>query len=232
MNETMDNIGRRLPSADWLAFGLAVVFSAFWMHILVPVAVFLPSLLRELGLLKDGDEYTRRVMYRAGFHALLVSALLVFATWAAAIPTGTHYTGSLLTGETLRKIIMYTFVVSYLLQYWGSREGSFRILLGMSLWILLPLSRMLVASQFFPAGYGWGVVAISASIAGLAFLVRRWPRLGGVLLLVVFVFAVVAGWGLLGTPDAAWSILLQACILPGAMGVALLRGSGPQEDVS
>ena len=50
--------------------------------------------------------------------------------------------------------------------------------------------------------------------------------------LVVFGFLIVAGIGLLGAPEAAWSILLQACILPGAMGVALLRNHGMEEDLT
>ncbi len=45
---------RILPSIDWVALG-----------------GFGPPALRELGILKDDDEYTRNIRWRAGFHTAL-----------------------------------------------------------------------------------------------------------------------------------------------------------------
>ncbi len=229
-----------LPSLDWIAFGVAFACAALGtvvhqLNILVPVALFLPSLLRELGLVHDKDEFTQQIMHRAGFHALLVTALVVFSVWAFARQFTEQFSIDLLTGETLRKVIMYTFVVSYLLQYWGSREGSFRILLGMALWSLTPLVAMLKHPEMFAHGFGGSVLVVAMALAqvGLAFVVRYWPRLGGVLLVAAWVVSVGSAMGMLGEgvlTFAVPSLVLQASILPGAMGLALLlawrRGEG------
>ncbi|MBT7311838.1 hypothetical protein HN843_08745 [bacterium] len=235
MNEIMNSIGQRMPSVDWIAFGLAVICSAltpfvYHLGLIVPVAVFLPSILRELGLLNDGDEFTRRVMHRAGFHTLLVVALLVFAIWSFK-----WLSHDMLTGETLRKIIMYPFVVSYILQYWGARDGAFRILLGIALWATLPIFPYLTSLYEVPGGQT-GVVfgsllGSSVVIIALAYLVRRWPRAGGVLLLAMFVASIA---GSLRVTEATMarvavpSMILQACIFPGTLGLALLL-SGRRE---
>ena len=85
-----------------------------------------------------------------------------------------------------------------------------------------PGRRPVKPSLFLPLG------ATVLVIAGLAFLVRRWPRMGGVVLLAIFILSVVQGLRLLDGPHAgvaAPSILLQACIFPGAMAAALLATS-------
>ena len=71
---------RRLPSADWIAFGLAV--AALCLQYVYPVAfglialaVFAPSILREIGLLNDTDEWSTGIMHRAGVHALVMVGL-------------------------------------------------------------------------------------------------------------------------------------------------------------
>lgn len=223
----------RMPSADWFAFGVALVCSALGslmprLGVLVPIAVFLPSLLRELGVLRDADEFTRRVMYRAGFHALLITVLLVFATWGTARPGGGPLSFDLLTGETLRKIIMYTFVVSYLLQYWGGRDGSFRIMLGLAVWSLTPIVAIVARPEKYPGEALGAVLVLPLVLVGLAVLTRRWPRVAGALLLVIFCAAIALSIGILDSSDARAAVpalLLQACIFPGAVGVALLTSA-------
>ncbi len=242
MSMTAQMTYQKLPSVDWLAFGLAFACAALasivhQLNIVVPIAVFLPSVLREVGLIRDTDEFAQQVMRRAGFHALLVTATLVFTCYAFARPIDPPLSPDLLTGETLHKAIMYTFVVSYLLQYWGAREGAFRLLLGMALWTLTPLMYMLARPEMYPNGASpiLFVVAFSLAQVGLAFITRRWCRVGGVVLLVVFAATIANSltWLNDSPSSMSWAVpatVLQALILPGAIGLALLS-HGQEEKV-
>jgi hypothetical protein len=242
MNTIIVNTRHRLPSPDAAAFVVAVAASALsfvWppLQLLVPLAVFAPSLLREVGLLGDDDEYARAVAYRAGFHALLVSALLVFGTFAAGRPGGLELDSDLLTGETLRKVLLLTFVVSYLLQYWGARGGAFRILLGLATLFLVAAARIVPGLGEDAPVAGLALAAVVAACVGLAFAARRWPRTVGAVLLLLCIAMVVDGLRYTVDPmtGAAYAaralpaIMLQAFIVPGAVAVALLR-QGKEEE--
>jgi len=46
------------------------------------VGAFGPGILRELGWLKDQDEFQRRAAHRAGYHAFAVTGLVAFFIYA------------------------------------------------------------------------------------------------------------------------------------------------------
>ena len=206
----------RLPSADWFAFGVgmgAMVLHYLWPPLLAVVllAVFLPSLLREVGLLKDADEFTRRVMHRAGFHALLVLAGLVFLNLVLIASHGFVPTSSSeapFAADTLRKAVVWVFLISYLIQYWGASGGTVRVLLGVAAMTLAPLIVLLK-----PQGYPWPgtlvavTVGAAAAMVALALLVRRWPRPGGGLLVGIFVVSAVFMARNLGDPRLTWGMV-------------------------
>jgi hypothetical protein len=235
---------RRLPSADWIAFGVALaalclhyVFPAVWG--LLVLAVFAPSVLREIGVLRDADEWTRGIMHRAGFHGLLavggllaLNYLLVLVGWfepTDALPVP-------FADETTRKAVVWVFLVSYLLQYWGAREGVFRILMAAAVVGLAPLfaaARHPDAVGTYLAGAGINAVVMVVP----ALLVRRRPRLGGGLLLFFLCVLVIFGATATDLPDGVtsstveavrWgmvSVWLQAGLIFGITGVMLLRES-------
>jgi hypothetical protein len=233
-----DGTMHRLPSADWLAFGVgmgAMILHYVWPPLLalVVLAVFLPSALRELGLLRDADELTRGVMHRAGFHAMLALAALVFLNLVLPVVGLFKTNGSTATpfaADTLRKTVVWVFLISYLIQYWGARGGTVRVLLGVAVMTLSPLVVLLT-----PRGYPWPgtLVAVTVGTAlvmvGLAALVRRWPRPGGGLLLAIFLAAAIVLARDMDDPRLAWGmvqVLVQAAIVFGATGAALLRDTG------
>ncbi len=84
--------GRRLPPLPGLIAGglviLGLLLMAFVSEGLLVVAglgAFGPGILRELGWLKDQDEFQRQAAHRAGYHAyLIVSAI------ASARPVCSH----------------------------------------------------------------------------------------------------------------------------------------------
>ena len=244
--------GHRLLPVDWIAFGIGVVAVSLAGIVggalsLAALAVFLPPALRETGLLKDGDEFTRDVMRRAGFHGLLALVGL-FLLHHLAVRLGVAFsdrTPAFMGTADGQSIIVGVFLVSYLLQYWGARLGTFRILLGAA---ALALSQMIVARtaaggkaqvEFALTG---SVLALALIFTVLALLVRRRPRLGGWVLVGLFAATTVAFLGLAnGSPwnespplgerlQAGLIGTLKVWLLFGCTGWALLRTTGAGEE--
>jgi len=235
---------RRLPSVDWIAFGVGLI--ALALHYLWPplisvaaAAVFLPALLREAGWLRDADEFTLGVMRRAGFHALLAVVglfLLNFVlTHAGAYEASKHFGPS---GDELpRKLTLGVYLVSYLLQYWGARQGVYRIFLGLAVVTLAPLvgfTRPAYGSEFrqYEADIA---VATALVMAALALLVRARPRLGGGVLVALFgVATLLLAWQArdLQLLRGGVGVFLQVALGFGCTGWALLRESRTARDLA
>ena len=233
MNEP---ISRQLPSADWLAFGIGV--AALFLHYLYPplmlvvaVAVFAPSVLRELGILTDADEWTRSVMHRAGFHAVLVTALFIFLRYLmpslgfteVAMMSGPE---DAFGGESLRKAVVWVFLISYLLQYWGPRTGAFRILLGVAVMNAAPVVGFLKHANGNMGVFVAVALSASAVFVALAFLARSRPRFGGWLLLTLCAGAFIFMLRNIPDPRVAWgavAVMIQAFLILGVTGIALVR---------
>ncbi len=229
---------RRLPSADWIAFGLAV--AALCLQYVYPVAfglialaVFAPSVLREIGLLNDTDEWSTGIMHRAGFHGLLAVGGLISLNYLVIglnlFQPDMHMDRPFGT-EMIRKAVVWVFLVSYIIQYWGAREGVFRILLVTALVGLAPL----LAFRQYPdlLFLQSALLATSAQtlvMVGLALLVRRRPRVGGVVLIALLGAITLALLWTNSTTEAEaakWGVSmvwLQAGLIFGITGVALLR---------
>jgi hypothetical protein len=226
-----------LPSADWLAVGLAVlglVLSRFNFHFaaLLALGVFGPSLLREVGVLKDSDEWQREIMHRAGFHTSLTLALFVFLNrvlprFDHQFPELHHGLGVWFDVPFLWKTLVMVFLISYLLQYWGGRSGVARLLLGFgSVWlvdVLINFSRIPGQGLFLGVG-----LALVVFMYLLAWSAGRFPRPTGIILLFLMASLFVLGaWTLkdLSTEMAVGMVESQIHILLmfGVTGWALLR---------
>jgi hypothetical protein len=235
---------RRLPSVDWIAFGVGL--TALALHYLWPplisvaaLAVFLPALLREAGWLRDADEFTLGVMRRAGFHALLAVVglfLLNFVLAHAGAYAASERFGP--SGDEIpRKLTLGVYLVSYLMQYWGARQGVYRILLGFAVLTLAPLvgfTRPAYGSVFrrYEAGI---TVATALVLAALALLVRARPRLGGGVLVVLFgVVTLLLAWQArdLQLLRGSVGVFLQVALGFGCSGWALLRESRTARDLA
>jgi len=237
---------RRLPSADWLAFGIGVAgMAASYLRPpllgITLLAVITPSVLRETGLLRDADEFTRGVMHRAGFHALAVVIGLVAANYML-MATGlydprSHTSAGMIThpfpDETIRKALVWVFLISYLIQYWGARRGVAWVLVGVAVMTLAPLAALLR-----PGFYPWpGLLAAitggtAAAMAGLAWFVRRRPRIAGWVLLTLFAAALVFALRQTTDPRVGWtmlSVIFQVALVFGVTGVALLKAPDEEE---
>lgn len=169
----------------------ALVIGGFWLTALswgylavVAAGVFGPGLLREMGILRDQDEFQRRAAHRAGYHAYLAGGLLAFLL-VAYLRSGERY---LEQPEELATVFLavlwFTWFLSSLIGFWGRRRTAFLVLITFGCaWLLFnvlgnlahPLALLmqsLIAVPFF--ALAWGA--------------RRWPRATGVLLLLAAAF--------------------------------------------
>ncbi len=187
-------VTRKLPSADWIAFGvglLGIVFIRNNAVILggIGLAAIGPSLLREIGVLKDSDEWQRGVMHRAGFQACLVIGFflafnMVYQRILGTRFPGTNVAGSFFNMSFLWIVLVGIFVVSYLVQYWGAARGVSRIIAGLG--VITFLNAVTPWWNINPPS-GPKSVALAGSVLLflLAWTIKKWPRPAGILLLVL-----------------------------------------------
>lgn len=247
--------GSKLLTADRIGMGMVVVGAlAFPLGIapvgLIGLGVIGPPLLREFGILRDADDYTRLAMYRAGFHSMLLVVLLLLANrimafYASSLPAPFGIHGLYFTLEFLIQIALVVFAVSYVVQYWGARIGVARVLIGgcafaiiSSASILLTQRDMLQTIDFVAT---FGAFAVFAIVGGfVAWLTLQRPRAGGGVLLMLTVLTVgklVLSFAELDTlPEHIrdqgffWTTIMSlvwALVLFGSLGIALLRNPDP-----
>lgn len=230
--------GMRLPSTPGLVAGLLVVVGVLlWMFVdrsllfVAGLGAFGPGILRELGWLRDQDEFQRQAAHRAGYHAWLTGGLA-----AVLVVSGLEWSGS---GEVARVewirfilVLMWlSWLFSALLAYWGARPMARRVLLVFgSFWLVFVAAELISDSATSSAGdmllgsaAGIGLVA---PFLVLSWTAARWPRVtGAILLIVAALFVVVFGGGARGGLDLSTILLTQTILVVplAASGIALLR---------
>ena len=161
----------------------ATVVMAFL--ILAAAGIFGPNLLREFGLLRDRDELQQAASLRAAMHAYLIGGLFTLAVviaheWGSADLDHNAYSAAILL---LAFLVPY--FCSYLTSFWGTQKAAQRILLAFGFfWLLFNV----IGNIMSP------VAMIMQSLIALPFFVlaqlsRRLPRVTGLLLLAVAIFA-------------------------------------------
>jgi len=184
------HLGGWRPSTATLVASILVVAGFLltvidWGFIAISaVAMFLPSILRELGVLRDKDEFQMEAARRAGYHAYLAGGLFAFlmAAWFRSAEPKVEFPGALL--EDVLIVMWFTWLLSSLMAYWGARKTAVRILyIFGSVWLVFNIF----------AGEGHAVATVMQSLLAVPFflagwLASRWPRAIGILLLLVSVF--------------------------------------------
>lgn len=183
MSRAIEWMGRHRPAAaTWLggALVLAGFLLAHWnwgWFALSGLGACGPGLLRELGLLRDQDEFQRRTAWRAGYHAFLATSLFGFCVVALVRLRD----GQLRHPEELASLLLGLLWVSWLLSrllgFWGARRGARRLLLGFGLpWLVFALA------DAGASPLGWLMCSLPAlPFLALAALAPRAPRLTGLL---------------------------------------------------
>jgi len=224
------------PWPGLIAGSLVVVGVLLWMFVakgllfVAGLGAFGPGILRELGWLRDHDEFQRMAARRAGYHAYLIGGL---ATVVVISVLEWQADNLAITTEWLRLILVISWLswlFSALLAYWGAPKTARRVLLTFgSFWAVFAGASLIgevdIAND--PVGFLKGFLAACAVVGPFfvfAWTVRRWPRwTGGALL--------VAGLGLFvllfpkGNLQGATILLTYTLLLVPllACGIALLR---------
>ena len=220
--------GRRSISTVTLVAGLLMVAGAVlaatvnMIFLLVfGAGVFGPGALRELGILKDQDEFQREASRAAGYRAYLAAGLFL-SVWLAVAQRGTVNLDSDLALSMVGVLILLVVVwlLSTLLTYWDARRAVPRILLVFgSFWLAFtvlshltePVTLLLEA-------------CVAAPFFVLAWTAPRWPRITGTLLVVValYMFFAFDLYESFTTRRNAWPVLLTTFLPLVACGLALL----------
>jgi hypothetical protein len=191
--------------------------------VLVGIGMFGPGVLRELGLVHDKDEFQKRGVHRAGYHAFLVAGI-VATLFAAYLRSGDRDLKDLEELATFfLALLWFTWLFSYLLSYWGAQKTAIRILLTFgSLWALFNI----FGNLKHPVAMLMQLLGTAAPFFVLAFTAKRWPRVTGVLLITASVaFMIFFGWHDFTSPDLVTHLLVMLLFLGPLVGsgIALLR---------
>jgi len=155
--------------------------------VLAAAGLFGPNLQRELGWLRDRDEWQTAVARRAAMHGYLFGGLITIAVVISIEAGSTDFDDSAYSAVTLLFAYLVPYLFSYLTSFWGATASARRILLAFgTVWLLFnvlgnlkdPLAlvmQCLVAVPFF----------------ALAWSCRRFPRSTGGLLLAAAVASFV-----------------------------------------
>jgi len=220
--------GRSRISTITLMAGLFVVAGAvlaatvnMLFLVLFGAGVFGPGALRELGILKDQDEFQREAARASGYRAYLAAGLFL-SVWLAVAQRGTVNLDSDLALSIVGVLILLVVVwlLSTLLTYWDARRAVSRILLVFgSFWLVFTVLSHLTepVTLLLEAG-------VAAPFFVLAWTAARWPRVTGALLVVValstfFAFDLYEAFT---TRMNAWPVLLTTFLPLAACGLALL----------
>lgn len=153
---------------------------SWWAVLLVGLGTFGPGLLREVGWLKDKDEFQLQAARRAGYHAFLAAGLAAFA-WIAFVRSGPRHMKSPEELATFfAAVLWFTWMLSSLIAYWGPRKTAERVLLLYgAAWLLF----CIVDELRNPVAMLMQALITAPFFLG-AWLARRWPRSAGVFLLL------------------------------------------------
>ncbi|MBK8167869.1 MAG: hypothetical protein IPK64_18140 [bacterium] len=187
MSRVIEQLQLRRPATATLAGAVLVVAGfllagvSWWFFILSGAGACGPGILRELGVLKDKDEFQRRAAHRAGYHAFLATGFFGFVLVALVRVTKSELKNPAELATLMLAMLWLTWLLSSLMTFWGARKASTRLLLGFgAAWLAFALA---------DAGrqpIGWLMASLPAlPFFALALLAWRLPRLAGALMVVV-----------------------------------------------
>jgi hypothetical protein len=234
---------RTLPLPGLIAGGLVILglmlstFVAEGFLIVAGLGAFGPGILRELGWLRDQDEFQRQAAHRAGYHAYLIGGLATILIIGAVRWNGRDVEVSSEWLVLVLVIMWLTWLFSALLAYWGAQKTASRVLMVFgSFWAVFVLATIVGELTDSSEPFQWvGVLAgfmFVAPFFGLAYTAGRWPRQTGMLLL-----GVAAAFLVITAPTGS-SLNLSSMLVTDALlivpmvatGVALLREGAVKGD--
>jgi hypothetical protein len=228
-----------LPSTTGLIAGALVAIGILlWMFVskgllfVAGLGAFGPGILRELGWLRDHDEFQREAAHRAGYHAYLIGGIAAVAVLALLQWTSNATEAATEWIRFIVVVMWLTWMFSSLLGYWGARKTVVVLLCTVgSFWAVFVVAT-LIGDFRLPRttqdvwltllGIGAGLMFVGPFFA-LAWTVGRWPRFTAAALIAVAALLFVV---LFRTPPQPLAtIVMTRTMLVGpllATGIALL----------
>ncbi len=236
---------RRMPPLSGMIAGSLVILGlllsmlvGLGFLILAGLGAFGPGILRELGWLRDQDEFQREAAYRAGYLAYLTGGFAAVLAISALRWRDANLDGPAGWIMLVLVILWTTWLFSSLLRYWGAKKTASRVLIVFgSFWAVFVIAAIIGEPPSTP------LEAMLAMLMGLVVVVPffvlartagRRPRGTGAVLLVVAAFLLVLtlpAW-LARSMESSAMLLTSALLLVPliASGLALLReGSSDDE---
>lgn len=175
--------GARLVAGALVVAGILLTGVNWWFLLLVAAGALGPGILRELGWLRDHDEFQQTAAHRAGYHAYLAGAAVAFLLVAYFRSGDRSFAHPRELATLLLVLLWFTWFLSSLVSFWGARKAAFRMLVGFgSAWLVFA-----IVSNAGVEWRGWTPLLLHPLLAlpffSLAWLSRRWPRVAGVALL-------------------------------------------------
>lgn len=231
----------RIVAALLVLLGIGLwMFVARPLIILAALGAFGPGMLRELGLLRDQDEFQREAARRAGYHAYLIggfAAVLIIASLEWQVRE--HPSAEWLLLVVV--ILWMTWVFSALIAYWGAQRMTATVLAIFGLFWAVFLIASAIGDRIWDhqAREVLQFSVLAVGLLGAFFLplwaVWRWPRvIGGFLvaaavLIYLLIFARMPG----GPRESArWLTMVSLLVPLAACGIALLRAGAPEEEIA
>ena len=204
--------------------GFALAGVSYWFLLLAAVGTVGPGYLRELGWLRDQDEFQRRAAHRAGYHAFLVTVFVAFLALAYVRSGERHLREPEELSTFFLALMWFTWLWSSLVNYWGARKTAFRVL--MIFGAVVGVFNIL-GDLKDPLGMLMQLLVTTLPFFLFAYLSRRWPRVAGAFMVVTAGVAV----GYYFTHFERLDLITKACTVVlvagplAASGVALLGWS-------
>ena len=213
--------------------GFSLASLSWWFVLLAALGTFGPGILRELGWLRDKDEFQIQAARRAGYHAFLACGLMAFVL-VAFLRSGERSVQDAEEFPTLfLAVLWFSWFLSSLVDFWGPQKMAIRILTAFgSAWLIFS-----IVSNLGSEWTGWSALLLHPLLTlpffAMAWLSARWPRVAGILLLAVaLVFVQFFGFfrsSNLGLVTQGVTFVLFLCPLI-ASGVALLAVAEVSDD--
>jgi hypothetical protein len=174
------------PSPTSLVAGGVILAAAllselsWWFVGLAGLGAFGPGVLRELGWLRDKDEFQLRAAHRAGYHAFLTAGLTAFVLIGLFRSAERSVKDPEELATLFLALLWFSWLLSSLLAYWGPQKTARRILyIFGTCWLLFNVVSNLDSFEIL----FMQVLFTAVPFFVLAWMTRRWPRVTGVLLL-------------------------------------------------
>ncbi len=192
----MKKITEYLSLIDILSFSLAIIGLILgniltpYFYLLSAVAIFLPILLRNTGILNDKDEYQLETLKLSGNTAFCIGGILAFM-FAIGFKTGIINTQQLKQSELWGFFVVFLlliYMINYTTRFWGSSRGARIILITSGLfWCIF----VLFSGWGNTYALGIGLPVISTIFFGLPALSLKWPKTSGVILVFTSLFFIL-----------------------------------------